>query len=173
MKCCNIRSITGWTDSTVVLHWLNRQGLYKQFVANKVSKILEKEYIKWYYVPIKQNPADIESRGSLLSKTSDIWWKGPSWIAENNKWPDQPILSEAKESEKESKIIKNILANTVKQKDLFDFLLDKYKLHKVLRVSAWITRFINSCQKVRERGPLTISEIQCHGSFILKVNKGR
>ena len=27
LKRCNIRSITGWTDSTVVLHWLNRQGL--------------------------------------------------------------------------------------------------------------------------------------------------
>ena len=36
LKRCNIRSITGWTDSTVVLHWLNRQGLYKQSVANRV-----------------------------------------------------------------------------------------------------------------------------------------
>ena len=27
LKRCNIRSVTGWTDSTVVLHWLNRQGL--------------------------------------------------------------------------------------------------------------------------------------------------
>ena len=72
LKRCNIRSITGWTDSTVVLDWLNRQGLYKQFEANRVTKILEKEYIKWYYVPTKQNPADIGSRGSLLSKIPDI-----------------------------------------------------------------------------------------------------
>ena len=49
-------------------------------------------------------------------------------------------LIESKESEKEAKIIKSILATTVKQNDLFDFLLDKYELHKVLRVSAWITR---------------------------------
>ena len=135
LKHCNIRSITGWTDNTVILHWLNRQGLYKQFVANRVTKILEKEYIKWYYVPTKQNPADIGSRGSLLSKIPGSWWNGPSWIAGNSKWPDQPILSEA--SEKEAKIIKNILATTVKLKDLFDLLLDKYELHKVLRVSAW------------------------------------
>ena len=65
LKRCNIRSIAGWTDSTVVMHWLNIQGLPKQFVANRVTKILEKEYIKWYYVPTKQNPADIGSRGSL------------------------------------------------------------------------------------------------------------
>ena len=73
LKRCNIRSITGWTDSTVFLHWLKRQGLYKIFVANRVSKILEKEYIKWYYVPTKQNPADIGSRGIPLSKTPGIW----------------------------------------------------------------------------------------------------
>ena len=48
-----------------------------------------------------QNPADIGSRGSLLSKIPDICWKGPSWIAENSKWPEQPILSESK-SEKEA-----------------------------------------------------------------------
>ena len=84
LKRRNIRSITGWTDSTIVLHWLNRQGLHKQFVANRVTKILEKKYMKWYYVPTKQNPADIRSRGSLLSKIPDIWWKGPSWIAEKS-----------------------------------------------------------------------------------------
>ena len=45
----------------------------------------------------------------MLSKIPDIRWNGPSWIAENKKnWPDQPILSESKQSEKETKIIKNI-----------------------------------------------------------------
>ena len=63
LKRCNVRSVTGCTDSTVVLHWLNRQGLYKQFVANRVTEILEKEQMKFYYVPTKQNPADIGSRG--------------------------------------------------------------------------------------------------------------
>ena len=56
-----------------------------------------------------QNRADIGSRGILLSKIPDICWKGPLWIAENSKWPEQPILSESK-SEKEAYIIKKILA---------------------------------------------------------------
>ena len=51
------------------------------------------------------------------------------------KWPDQPILSESKESKKEAKLTKNILATTVKKNDLFDFLLDEYELRTVLRVS--------------------------------------
>ena len=29
LKRCNIRLVIWWIDSTVVLHWLNRQGLYK------------------------------------------------------------------------------------------------------------------------------------------------
>ena len=41
LKRCNIRSITKWADTAVVLHWLNRQGLYKQFVAIRVAKTLE------------------------------------------------------------------------------------------------------------------------------------
>ena len=78
LKLCNISSTTGLGDTTVGLHWLKRQGIYKQFVANRISKILEKECIKWYYVPTKQNPVDIGSRGSLLSNIPNIWWKGPS-----------------------------------------------------------------------------------------------
>ena len=81
LKRCNIRSTTGWADSTVLSHWLNRQGLYKQFVANRVSKIgkeKEKECIKWFYVLTKENPAGIGSSGSLLSKFPDIESKGPS-----------------------------------------------------------------------------------------------
>ena len=62
LKRCNIRSITEWRDSTVVLHWLNRQTR----TANRVSEILEKEYINLYYVLTKQNPANIGSRGTLL-----------------------------------------------------------------------------------------------------------
>ena len=52
--------------------------------------ILKKEYIKWYYVTTKKNPADIGTMGSLLIKIAGIWWKGPSWIAENKKRLDQP-----------------------------------------------------------------------------------
>ena len=50
---------------------------YKPFVAITVSKIKQNDYIKWQYVPIKQNPADIGSRGSLISKFPKVWWAGP------------------------------------------------------------------------------------------------
>ena len=46
MKTENIRSVVGWTDSTVVLCWLNKSEGYKPFVANRVSKIKQNDYIK-------------------------------------------------------------------------------------------------------------------------------
>ena len=41
--------------------------------------MLEKEYIKWYHAPNKQNPADIGRRGGLLSKIPDIWYGHIYW----------------------------------------------------------------------------------------------
>ena len=40
-----IRSVTCWADNTVVLQWLKDKGRYKVFVANRVSKILEHDFI--------------------------------------------------------------------------------------------------------------------------------
>ena len=74
---------------------------------------------------------------------------------------------------KEAKIIKNILATTFKQEDLFGFLLDKHQLHKVLRVSAFITRFLKNCRNIKERGPLRTSEIQFQEKFYIKREQER
>ena len=80
LKNQNVRSVIDWTDSTVVLYWLNEQGSYNQFVRNRANKILERDDINWQYVPTRGNPADLGSRGSLLTKILEIWWEGPSWL---------------------------------------------------------------------------------------------
>ena len=54
---------------------------------------------------------------------------------------------------------------------IFDFLLDKYELHRVLRVSVWITRFTKNCQKIKKREPLTTLEIQSEGKFYIKCEQ--
>ena len=92
----NIRSLTCWTDSTVALQRLKDKGVgggsYKVFVANRVSKILEHQFIAWKYVPTKQNPTDIYSRGSPVRKLPELWWTGPTWLKEFSKWPVQPYI---------------------------------------------------------------------------------
>ena len=71
---------------------------------------------------------------------------------------------------KNLKLLK-ILTATAKQNDSFNFLLDKYELHKVLKISAWITRFINNFERNMKKRILTTSEIQCQEKFYIKREK--
>ena len=46
-----VNEITCWSDSTVVLYWLQGTETYKQFVAHRVKKIQSHEDVVWRYVP--------------------------------------------------------------------------------------------------------------------------
>ena len=68
-----VRSVCGWLDSTVALHWIKGGGsAYKQFVANRVSKIKDKDYITWRHVSTDDNPADVGSRGSRRKQVTRV-----------------------------------------------------------------------------------------------------
>ena len=61
----------------------------------------------------------------------------------------QPDIKLSEESEKEvkiSKVYKSIVFTTVATQDDVDLILHKFDLHKALRISAWILRFINNCR---------------------------
>ena len=77
--------MTGWTDITVVLHWLNQRGKYEQFVGKACDRFKEKDFIRGYYVFIRQNPAEKGIRGSLISGIPKVLWKGPAWLPDMNK----------------------------------------------------------------------------------------
>ena len=53
----NIREVYKWSDSTVVLHWLQGNGNHKTPIT-------------WRYVNNIQSPVDIGSRGSNISVTT-------------------------------------------------------------------------------------------------------
>ncbi|GFY25372.1 uncharacterized protein TNCV_2484921 [Trichonephila clavipes] len=61
----HVINIYAWTDSHVVLSWLSSPPRnWKPFVANRTSEILDIIPCKqWRYVPSKENPADLGSRG--------------------------------------------------------------------------------------------------------------
>ena len=156
----NISSVTCWTDSTVVLQWLKDKGRYKVFVANRVSKILERDFIAWKYFPSKQKPADIGSQGSPIRKLPELWWTGPTWLKEFAKWPVQPYIGPIAELQQECKTIPEVMTLTVEAVDMFDKLLAKYEFCKFLRITSWIFRFLNNCRRTKQSGPLTTSEIK-------------
>ena len=173
LKDLNIRSVIGRTDSTVVLHWLRDHGSYKVFVENRVKKIFSYEFIEWKYVPTKQNPAGIGSRGSPISKLGDLWWKDPTWISNISLWPRQPTIGATTESRVECKATKEIMTTTIEKSDIFDNFLEKHELYKSLRITAWIKRFLNNCHKTKRSGPLKTDETEHQKKFWIKREQQR
>ena len=157
----NIRNVFGWTDSTVVLHWLEKHGNYNHFVNNGVDKIKEKHYITWRQVSTNENPADIGSRSVYGNQIPSLWWNGSTWLQNRDHWPLQPIIKANKETEKEAKKIKTVLATKIKlfEADKFDTLLEKYNLWKFLHITSWVSRFINNIRRTKAKGPLTTEEL--------------
>lgn len=155
-----------WSDSSVILHWLNKdEGQLKTFVANRVKRIRANTNIKcWHHIRTEQNPADLISRGiepkELLK--NQLWWNGPQWLSEPQEtWPKPLQLSntELMEAQNEEKSITHVCTitneiriglrlakrhkNSVKLMSIFELTND---LSKILRIVAYVIRFVNKCK---------------------------
>ena len=153
-------SIFGWLDSSVALHWILGNGQYRQFVSNRVKKIKGHPEIQWRYVPTNENPADIASRGGQVAD-SELWWRGPEWLSDATRWPENPITGSSPASEAEAKVIKEVLSlaqqPSKKDTDVFDELLERHDLPKALRIQARVRRF---CTGRVHSGPVTSEEVR-------------
>ncbi|GBN93867.1 hypothetical protein AVEN_91261-1 [Araneus ventricosus] len=98
----NVINLYIWTDSQVVLSWLSSPPRsWKPFIANRTSEILELiPWNRWRYIPTKENPADIGSRGvsPKVLPNCRLWWEGPTWLSSPDvDWPKQPVLKDSDE----------------------------------------------------------------------------
>jgi hypothetical protein len=170
-----IRREVCWSDSTTAIHWIRGdQSKLKQFVKNHCRKVLEKTSAEmWRHVPGVENPADVASRGSKASDLGDVWWKGPAWLNDDEKWPEDVQTSDTAETAEESKLMKEVLSVAVQEgTDSFSVLVHKFEFKKVVRISAWMKRFVtNICSGggVLQDGPLTTEEIE--GAVNMLVRK--
>ena len=133
-----------WLDSTVALYWIKGQGEYRQFVANRVYKIQQHGQITWRHVPTADNPADLGSRGGAADNC--LWLQGPPWLSDPSKAPADTVLQPCPETRAEMKVSRELFAATVHTPDAMDQLLEAHTLPRVLRVGAWIWRFIHNCR---------------------------
>ncbi|XP_058810637.1 uncharacterized protein LOC131675615 [Phymastichus coffea] len=129
-----------WSDSQIVLAWLKKHPCsWKTFVANRVSFIqTELPSATWAYVPTKQNPADLATRGASPDelRSNELWWTGPKWLmSPSDKWPQSPKPMRSMHS--------------IKTLDE-PLLLSRYSnLTRLVRITAWCLRpFL---QKIRKR----------------------
>ena len=77
----------------------------------------------------------------------------------------QPTIGPITESQVECKAIKEIMTTTIEKSDTFDKLLEKHKLYKFLRLTAWIKRFFNNFQKTKRNNPLKTDETEHQKAF--------
>ena len=91
-------SIHMWSDSQIVLHWLNSEKPLPQFIANRVKEIKQLYPAQcWHYCPTSDNPADLRTRGITFAQfqSSTIWLKGPSWLTSQSQWPTWSVREAA------------------------------------------------------------------------------
>ncbi|XP_066599999.1 uncharacterized protein [Prorops nasuta] len=106
--------ITAWSDSRDALAWIRKHpSNWKVFVANRVSYIqTELPLAVWKYVPSRENPADLATRGIEVGMltNSKLWWAGPTWLgASEEHWPVQPIYTSPSEQGELERARKSII----------------------------------------------------------------
>ena len=71
-----------WTDSTIVLQWINSTNKNPIFIANRVSEILENTSVdQWNHIATCDNPADAGTRGMSAEFLQSICWlRGPDFL---------------------------------------------------------------------------------------------
>ncbi|XP_075158354.1 uncharacterized protein LOC142231609 [Haematobia irritans] len=149
----SMNSIYLWTDSTIVLAWLQKPpNNWNTFVSNRVAAISEDIGTeKWNHVISKDNPADIASRGTSaeLLQCHDLWWQGPIWLRQpTTSWPKSISKSELTTDE-EIKLPKSFVLNTQSSIEI----LDRFSsFSRMLRVISYVFRFyFNSHPRIKQK----------------------
>ncbi|XP_078040736.1 uncharacterized protein LOC144471982 [Augochlora pura] len=152
-----IHSTVLWTDSTIVLHWLQRSpNTLKTFVANRVADIQERTDIKtWRHIRSIDNPADLLSRGPNVKNfmTNSLWRYGPSWLKLDEAfWPNSHF--EMPEVLPEVRKLTCLVSTVIEPLEF----INKYScIRRLTRIIAYCLRFVSRPRVTRR---LSVEELQ-------------
>ena len=137
---------------------------FKTFVGNKVSEIMDlipPRY--WNHVQGSNDPADCASRVFYAKelKHNETRWYGPNWLKDpQSKWPtstkqellENPVPCEKRKEETELSLIRIVEVTPLEKISNLTWLI---------RITAWILRFIHNAQlkENRVKTPLTTNEL--------------
>lgn len=155
--------ITLWTDSQIVLSWLNSDPCrWTTFVANRVSEIHELTTIAtWKHISSADNPADLLSRGINAPdiKSSQLWWHGPKFFQTYNSnfeinplpLPELIVIEEKKTT---------LVTQVASDRTLFISKFSRFS--RLQRSFAYCLRFINNSKSKSNRllGSLSVEELR-------------
>ncbi|GFR21277.1 integrase catalytic domain-containing protein [Trichonephila clavata] len=165
-----------WTDSLISYYWIcGDSSAFKPYIKNRVQEIqLLSDPSQWGHCPGKDNPADLISRGTSPVKLAqnELWWHGPPWLKlAPDHWPNRQrdiLDSELCSEELEYRSSVHV-AVTQQRESLVD--INRFSsLKKLLKVTAWVFRFVNNARIVNKSMNfyITADEIQNAEYFWLK-----
>jgi hypothetical protein len=169
----SVDRIVFWTDSTVVLQYLNNESTrFQTFVANRLAIIHDlSKPSQWKYVETAYNPADSASRGidpNDLKKTQ-AWLNGPEFLKrEEDYWPKIPNEIKQMPDEhlewRKTAQINEISAE--KKINITDELLERYSSWYALQKGvSWLLRFISF---LRQRKHTRIQQKALSGRLLVR-----
>ena len=138
-------SVYAWSDSAVVLGWINSSDKFRVYVSRRVQQITERlPAAQWRYVATNVNPAHLVSRGvapdNLLS--SSLWWQGSPWLKEDPRvWPRRPEINLSRELPELKVNNISIEANDLNRYSTLERFIERFSsMSSLVRTTAWIRR---------------------------------
>ncbi|GFS53191.1 integrase catalytic domain-containing protein [Trichonephila clavipes] len=155
-----------WTDSNIVLSWIQRSPeQLKTFIGNRI-KIIQRltKNCQWNHVSSNENPADLISRRLNASDISSkqLWWHDPDILKEElevNPIDFERITSDS-DYLKELKLANGLLTSC--KFSLIDDLSKRSNNYtKLLHILNYIFRFLQNSRNpsVKRSGQLDYSEV--------------
>ena len=157
-----------WTDSQIVLYWLQSNKKLDTFVSHRVTEIHQlTSSAKWNFCPTSDNPADLLTRGITSSqlKSSELWRHGPQWLISSSKWPTwqvtqtlhlQALAVTAQEFQPREDGNTTLTVGLHQVMNVTDFST----LYKLVAVTAYVLTFIENLCGNHLTGQLTTAELQ-------------
>ena len=150
-----------WTDSTIVLQWINSTNKHSIFIANRVSEILENSSVdQWNHVATCDNPADIGKRGmSAEVSQSSSWEKCPDFLR-TKQFPFVPntdavdniklgVLTKEENDDSNSSLAA-FVTKPPKEQSINLIPFDKFNsYHKLFRVTVYMLRLFPALESYR------------------------
>ncbi|XP_057297390.1 uncharacterized protein LOC130627797 [Hydractinia symbiolongicarpus] len=151
-----------WIDSSIILYWIkNVNKRYEVVVERRVGIIRDLVLPdSWFHVESKANPADILSRGCLVSElVNNLWFSGPDFLRDTNILASSFNFSNFKVDDATCLIVGNDKSeeSTEEEVDLNFMNIAQYSNYtRLLRITALVLRFVGNLRKKRLKEELVL-----------------
>ncbi|KRY64590.1 hypothetical protein T4A_8601 [Trichinella pseudospiralis] len=166
-----IQRVICWKDSQIALSWIRIEAKnWKPFVKNRVELIQQLTEPKlWKYCPSENNPADLISCGTSVTKLKDsrLWCEGPPLLLN-----PEPYEKTSDEHTQHPRSLFSGISSI--NDDQYEYVIDPSRLQtfsKLSRVTAWCLRFVKNCRhpSKQRQEKLTIEELNESELYWMKI----